>query len=171
MSEQVQIYQPKKSSGAGSGLLLLVIALGLIIGPAFLGDQVDGLSKTIIMVFGVVMFLAGSSLITFTRLYHKAEANEAYVRTGVGGRKVLMDGGALVIPALHSKTPVNLETMRLEVKRDGQDALITGDNLRADVHAEFYIKVERDEESIIAAATSLGTKSMSPVAITELVGE
>ena len=171
MSDQVQVYQPKKSSGAGSGLLLLVIALGLIIGPAFLGDQVDGVSKTIIMVFGVVMFLAGSSLITFTRLYHKAEANEAYVRTGVGGRKVLMDGGALVIPALHSKTPVNLETMRLEVKRDGQDALITGDNLRADVHAEFYIKVERDEESIIAAATSLGTKSMSPVAITELVGE
>lgn len=75
------------------------------------------------------------------------------------------------MPALHSKTPVNLETMRLEVKRDGQNALITGDNLRADVHAEFYIKVERDEESIIAAATSLGTKSMSPVAITELLPE
>lgn len=171
MSQQLQVHPPKRNSGAGAGLLLLLVALALIIGPAFLGDQVQGVSKAIIMVFGAVLFLIGSSLITFTRLYHKAEANEAYVRTGVGGRKVIMDGGALVVPALHSKTPVNLETMRLEVKRDGQDALITGDNLRADVHAEFYIKVERDEESIIAAATSLGTKSMSPVAITELVGE
>lgn len=31
--------------------------------------------------------------------------------------------------------------MKLEVERQGQDALITQDNLRVEVKAEFYIRV------------------------------
>ena len=32
------------------------------------------------------------------RLYHRAEKDRAYVRTGFGGQKVVVDGGSVVLP-------------------------------------------------------------------------
>lgn len=166
-----QVSHPSNKSGTGTGLLLVLFSLAFVIGPAFLGDLAGGLSKALITLFGVLGLLAGTVIISLARLYQKASANVAYVRTGSRGRKVIMDGGGFVIPALHTITPVNLETMRLEVKRENQEALITGDNLRADIHAEFFIRIEREEHSVLQAATSLGAKSLSAEAITDVVSE
>ena len=102
-----------------------------------------------------LVLLAGT-LLVITRLYVKTKASEAFVRTGMGGMKVIQDGGALVIPVVHQIVRVSLETLRLDVGREGPDALITNDKLRADVRAEFYVRVQPDEESIRNAARSLG---------------
>ena len=51
------------------------------------------------------------------------------------------------------------------------DALITGDNLRADVAAEFYIKVQKIREHILAAATSLGERSVDAESVKHLVNQ
>ncbi|HOK53560.1 MAG TPA: SPFH domain-containing protein [Armatimonadota bacterium] len=75
----------------------------------------------------------------------------------------------MVIPLFHNVIPVSLETMRLDVERTGTDALITGDNLRVDVQAEFYIKVLKKEEDVIAAATSLGERSVDAESVKKLV--
>ncbi|MFN8661987.1 MAG: flotillin family protein [Thermomicrobiales bacterium] len=53
----------------------------------------------------------------------------------------------------------------------GIDALITGDNLRADVAAEFYIKVQKIKEHILAAATSLGERSVDAESVKHLVNQ
>jgi uncharacterized membrane protein YqiK len=120
---------------------------------------------------GIVVFILvlAAIAITITRLYKKAASNEAFVRTGQGGQKCIVDGGALVIPVIHNVIPVSLETMRLDVRRMEKDALITGDNLRADVEAEFYMKVKKDTNDIIAAATSLGDRSVNSDTVKELV--
>lgn len=34
--------------------------------------------------------------VVFARLYHRATKETAFVRTGLGGQKVIMDGGAIV---------------------------------------------------------------------------
>ena len=39
------------------------------------------------------------------------------MRTGFGGEKVVINGGAFVIPVLHEMTPVNMNVMRIEVRR------------------------------------------------------
>jgi len=159
--------QTRNSSGLGCGMLLLLPALALIIGPI-----AGGLAGTIQLAsaaVGVVLLLAGSAVIMFTRLYRKASANEAFVRTGMGGTHCVIDGGKPVIPVFHNVIPVSLETMRLDVSRMEKDALITGDNLRADVEAEFYIKVNKDEHDIRAAATSLGDRSVNSDTVKELV--
>ena len=39
------------------------------------------------------------------------------MRTGLGGQKVVMNGGALVLPIVHEVIPVNMNTLRLEVSR------------------------------------------------------
>ncbi len=106
-----------------------------------------------------------------TRLYRKASANMAFVRTGMGGAKVIMDGGTIVFPVVHQVIPVSLETMRLNVERIGPHALITKDNLRVDLSAEFYIKVQANADDILQAARSLGMKNVQADAVSELVQE
>src|SRR5690606_15002901 len=95
----------------------------------------------------------------------------AFVRTGMGGARVVRDGGILVVPVVHQVIPVSLETMRLNVERRAQHALITKDNLRVDLSAEFYIKVQANEEDILQAARSLGGRNVQPQAVSELVQE
>jgi uncharacterized membrane protein YqiK len=95
----------------------------------------------------------------------------AYVRTGRGGATVVQDGGSFVIPVIHDVIPVSLETMRLNVERRGPHALITKDNLRVDLSAEFYIKVQANRDDILQAARSLGGRSVHPDAVSELVQE
>ena len=65
------------------------------------------------------------------------------MRTGFVGEKVVINGGAFVLPIMHEITPVNMNVMRIEVRRGEGDALITRDRMRVDLIAEFYVRVAR----------------------------
>ncbi len=105
----------------------------------------------------------------FSRRYQRASKETAFVRTGFGGQKVVMNGGALVFLMLHEVIQVNMNTIRLEVIRANQQALITKDRLRMDVQAEFYIRVKPTLDDIAAAAQTLGRRTLNPDALKELV--
>ncbi|MEP2988601.1 MAG: flotillin domain-containing protein [Parasphingorhabdus sp.] len=113
----------------------------------------------------VVIILA----VILTRLYKRATKEIAFVRTGLGGEKVVMNGGALVLPVLHETMPVNMNTVRLAVERNNVDALITLDRLRIDVKAEFYVRVRPDAGALAMAAQTLGLRTMQPEALKDLV--
>jgi len=102
-------------------------------------------------------------------LYQRASKEISFVRTGFGGQKVIMDGGALVLPVLHEIIPVNMGTLRLEVIRADNQALITCDRMRVDVQAEFYVRVKPTAEAIADAARTLGRRTTDPKALKELV--
>ncbi len=106
---------------------------------------------------------------TITRLYHRATKEIGFVRTGFGGERVVINGGALVLPVLHETMPVNMNTVRLAVERKNTDALITLDRLRIDVKAEFYVRVRPDANAIAMAAQTLGMRTMHPDALKDLV--
>jgi uncharacterized membrane protein YqiK len=91
------------------------------------------------------------------------------VRTGLGGEMVVRDGGAIVLPVLHETIPVNMNTLKLEVRREREAALITHDRMRVDVQAEFYVRVKPDASAISTAAQTLGRRTMEPAALKELV--
>lgn len=103
------------------------------------------------------------------RLYQRASKETGFVRTGFGGEKVVINGGALVLPVLHETMPVNMNTVRLPVERRNGDALITSDRMRIDVKAEFYVRVKQDAQSIAMAAQTLGARTMQPAALKELI--
>ena len=103
------------------------------------------------------------------KLYKRASKEIGFVRTGFGGEKVVINGGALILPIFHETMPVNLNTVRLAVERKNADALITLDRLRIDVKAEFYVRVKPDQQSIAIAAQTLGLRTMNPEALKELV--
>jgi len=102
-------------------------------------------------------------------LYLRSSKERAFVRTGLGGQKVVMNGGALVLPIVHEVIPVNMNTLRLEVSRGRERALITKDRMRVDVVAEFYVRVQAAVDAIAAAAQTLGQRTMQPDALKELV--
>ena len=57
-------------------------------------------------------------------LYLRSSKERAFVRTGLGGQKVVLDGGAFVLPIVHEVIPVNMNTLRLEVGRGRERAQI-----------------------------------------------
>ncbi len=118
---------------------------------------------------GTILVAALIVFILLAKLYRRASKEVAFVRTGVGGEKVVMNGGALVLPVFHETMPVNMNTVRLAVERKNMDALITLDRLRIDVKAEFYVRVRPDAGAIAMAAQTLGLRTMQPEALKDLV--
>jgi uncharacterized membrane protein YqiK len=105
----------------------------------------------------------------FAKLYRRSTKEVSFVRTGLGGQKVIMNGGALVLPVVHETIPVNMNTIRLEVVRAKEQALITRDRMRVDVAAEFYVRVSPNEDAIATAAQTLGKRTMHLDQILELI--
>ncbi len=102
-------------------------------------------------------------------LYRRSTKETAFVRTGWGGERVVKDGGAFVLPIVHEVIPVNMNTLRLEVQRGQERALITKNRMRVDVITEFYVRVNPTREGIAIAAESLGRRTMQPDRLKELV--
>jgi uncharacterized membrane protein YqiK len=128
--------------------------------------SVPALSFIILICIAIAVFIIW---LIYSRRYQKASQETAFVRTGFGGQKVVMNGGALVFPVLHEIIQVNMNTLRLEVTRSNQQALITKDRLRMDVQAEFYVRVRPTLDDIASAAQTLGRRTMNPDALKELV--
>jgi uncharacterized membrane protein YqiK len=93
-------------------------------------------------------------------LYRRSTKEIAFVRTGFLGEKVVIDGGAFVWPIVHDITPVNMNTLQLEVIREKEEALITRDRMRVDVEAEFYVRVAPTQEAVSIAAATLGRRTL-----------
>ena len=129
---------------------------------------VNLIAKNAIALAVVIFIIFILFMIMLAKWYRRTAANEALVRTGKGGRKVVIDGGIFQIPVLHRIQPISLETMKLKVSRMGAEAFITADSLRADIEAEFYIRVEAKEEDILGASRTLGDKSLNPDNLREL---
>lgn len=123
----------------------------------------------ILVLAGIIvaaLFIIGLML---ARLYRRASKEVSFVRTGFAGQRVIMNGGTIVLPVLHEIIPVNMNTLRLEVVRTAEQALITKDRMRVDVQAEFYVRVQPTSESIANAAQTLGRRTMDPAALKQLV--
>lgn len=123
-----------------------------------------------LLVIAGIAFLALLTIgIIFARLYKRSTKETAFVRTGLGGQKVIMDGGAIVLPVFHERVLVNMNTLKLEVLRRERESLITKDRMRVDVTAAFFVRVKQTEEAVSIAAQTLGTRTLSPDELKALV--
>lgn len=128
----------------------------------------DSMSIIITWVSIILVSLMVVALI-LSKLYRRASKEIAFVRTGMGGQKVIMNGGAIVLPVMHETILVNMNTLRLEVRRANEQALITRDRMRVDVTAEFYVRVKPLVEAIADAAQTLGRRTLDTKALKELI--
>ncbi len=119
------------------------------------------------IVVAIVIIAVG---IWFIRSFYRRSSKEvAFVRTGLGGQRVVIDGAAFVFPIFHDVTDVHLNTLRLSVISDKEKALISKDRMRVDVAVDFYIRVRKDPESVTIAAQTLGRKTGKPDELREMM--
>ena len=102
-------------------------------------------------------------------LYRRSSKEVSFVRSGLGGEKVVISGGAFVLPIIHNVTTVGMRTLRIEVRRGGDRSLITKNRMRVELVAEFYLRVKPDREAVSTAARSLGKRTLEPEGLRELV--
>jgi uncharacterized membrane protein YqiK len=121
------------------------------------------------MIILVILSLFACLGFMAARLYQRSTKEMSFVRTGFLGQKVILNGGCFVLPVLHEIIHVNMNTLRLEVRRAAKQALITKDRMRVDVTAEFYVRVKPEAESIAIAAQTLGRRTLKPELLKELV--
>ena len=92
------------------------------------------------------------------RYYAKATLDSALVRTGLGGRRVVIDGGCLALPILHKVQRVSMGALSFQTARAGRNAVLTRDQMRADLSFDCELRVAPTEEGIATAAQALGQR-------------
>jgi uncharacterized membrane protein YqiK len=102
-------------------------------------------------------------------LYRRSSKDQSFVRTGLGGERVVMGGGALVVPIVHDITLVNMNAIPIEMRRTGEQSFITRNKLRIDLVAEFLVRVIPTREGISTAARTLGARMHDPLELKEIV--
>ena len=145
-------------------LILILIAVAGFVGFFALQQFANALIVSLAIASSIsVAFIAA------VIRYKKPKADVALVRTGGRGSKINITGGLWMNTIIHEVREVSLNTIRLEILREGQDAFITADFNRADVEAVFYLQVQPLEDDILRAAQSLGDKNMTPETMKELI--
>ena len=153
-------------------VIVFLIAVAVAVGW-FAYQNLDRFGQNeVIRWLTVTLFVLFASLATFAATvirYRIPKADVALVRTGGAKEKIRITGGLWVNTIIHEIKEISLNTMRIEVIREGPEALITYDFNRGDVEVVFYLKVEPEETDILRAAQALGDKSMTPETVRELI--
>ena len=127
----------------------------------------NGADVIAIIILAAIVIAVAAYLLHW--LYRRSTKDVSFVRTGFGGEKVVMGGGALVLPILHDITEVNMNTLRLEVTRAREKSLITKDRMRVELTVEFYVRVSPTIDAVATAARSLGNRTMNAEQLKDLV--
>jgi len=104
------------------------------------------------VVTAVVAVLAvGVGIAVLASIYRVARADEAFVRTGLGGPVAVVDRGAFVLPLIHRRVPVSLRTVGVEVRLGGEGGgaeAVAGCAIEARVHT----RVGANEADVLQAS-------------------
>ena len=153
-------------------VIVFLIAVAIAVGW-FAFKNLDSLGQSAVMrmlTFVLIVLLAIlAAFVAMVIRYRIPKADIALVRTGGAREKISITGGLWVNTIIHEIKEISLNTMRIEVIREGPEALITYDFNRGDVEVVFYLKVEPNQIDILRAAQALGDKSMTPETVRELI--
>jgi len=123
------------------------------------------------IIAGIILFALAIAIIVYLLhwLYRRSSKEVSFVRTGMLGEKVVISGGAFVLPIIHNITQVGMRTLSLSIKRSGDKSLITKDRMRAELVTEFFTKVPPEEKAVSTAAQTLGNRTLDPEHLKEVV--
>ena len=123
------------------------------------------------IIAGIILVALAIAIIVYLLhwLYRRSSKEVSFVRTGMLGEKVVISGGAFVLPIIHNITQVGMRTLSLNIKRAGEKSLITKDRMRAELVTEFFTKVPPEAKAVSTAAQTLGNRTLDPEHLKEVV--
>ena len=115
------------------------------------------MGNEVIVIVGLCVLALLVLMGALARMYRKAGPNEAIIRYGFGGPKVIIGHGALIYPMVQHTKTLSLELMSFDVA-PSQD-LYTMQGVAVTVEAVAQIKVRSDMESIMTSAEQFLSKT------------
>jgi flotillin len=115
------------------------------------------MGNDVIVIVGLCVLALLVLMGSLARMYRKAGPNEAIIRYGFGGPKVIIGHGALIYPMVQHTKTLSLELMSFDVA-PSQD-LYTMQGVAVTVEAVAQIKVRSDMESIMTSAEQFLSKT------------
>ncbi|MFF4287644.1 flotillin family protein [Streptomyces sp. NPDC001633] len=120
----------------------------------------DAITVGIGVLVAVVLLIALTLGLVFSRLFRKVEQGKALIVSKM--RKVdVTFTGQVVLPVLHKAEVMDISVKAIEITRAGKDGLICRDNIRADIRISFFVKVNKTVEDVIKVAQAVGTQRAS----------
>ncbi|MCX4420820.1 flotillin family protein [Streptomyces mirabilis] len=111
----------------------------------------------------VVLLIAITILLVVGRLFRKVEQGRALIISKTKKVDVTFTG-AVVLPVLHKAEYMDISVKTIEIRRTGREGLICQDNIRADIHISFFVRVNKTVEDVIKVAQAIGTETASDAA-------
>lgn len=108
----------------------------------------------------VLALIALGVLFTVGRLFRKVEQGQALIISRTRQVDVTFTG-AVVLPVLHSAELMDISVKTIVIQRVGREGLICQDNIRADIHLTFFVRVNKTKEDVIKVAQAIGTQRAS----------
>src|SRR5215475_2682974 len=90
------------------------------------------------------------------RFLKRPSPSEAIIRIGRATTDVFIARACWIVPVLHRAATMSLSTIGLTIRRDGHEALVTKDFISTNLSAEFYIRVEPNDDDVKKAARTIG---------------
>ncbi|MDX3851119.1 flotillin family protein [Streptomyces sp. AK02-01A] len=127
----------------------------------------DAISLGIGVLIAVVLLITITLLLVVSRLFRKVEQGRALIISKTKKVDVTFTG-AVVLPVLHKAEYMDISVKIIEIRRTGREGLICQDNIRADIHISFFVRVNKTVEDVIKVAQAIGTvRASDKVAIQE----
>jgi len=114
------------------------------------------MTQTVLIISGLAVAVVLLILGSFARMLRKVGPNQALIRYGLGGTRIVQGGAGLVLPLVHSSQELSLELMSFDVAPE-QD-LYTTQGVAVNVEAVAQLKIRSDPESIRTSAEQFLTK-------------
>lgn len=120
----------------------------------------DGIAIGLGVLFALLALIALGVLLTAGRLFRKVEQGQALIISRSRQVDVTFTG-AVVLPVLHSCELMDISVKTIEIQRTGREGLICQDNIRADIHLTFFVRVNKTKEDVVKVAQAIGTQRAS----------
>ncbi|ARZ66634.1 hypothetical protein SMD11_0969 [Streptomyces albireticuli] len=108
----------------------------------------------------VLLLIALGVFFTVSRLFRKVEQGKALIISKTKRVDVTFTG-AVVLPVLHKAEYMDISVKTIEIRRTGREGLICKDNIRADIHINFFVRVNKTVEDVVKVAQAIGTARAS----------
>ena len=97
----------------------------------------------------------------------KVEQGNALLISRAGKDVRVTFTGGIVWPLMEKAELMDISVKTIDIDRRGQEGLICKDNIRADIRVSFYVKVKREETSVVEVAQNVGCDRASDIVVLE----
>jgi uncharacterized membrane protein YqiK len=104
--------------------------------------------------FIVLLFVTFFS--AMARFLKRPSPSEAIIRIGRSMTDVFIGRACWIVPILHRAATMSLSTIGLTIRRASHDALVSKDFVSVNLSAQFFIRVEPNEDDVKKAARTIG---------------